>query len=86
MKKFAIVFVVSLFFGSLAYGEVAVITPETPDAAAPAVTGAKKYICLMDGFESDMPGKCEKCGMELLEAEVPVETAAATEATPVVTE
>jgi hypothetical protein len=34
----------------------------------------------MDGFTSDKPGKCEKCGMELIETDVPAETAPAAEA------
>jgi len=28
---------------------------------------AKTYICPMDGFTSDKPGKCAKCGMDLVE-------------------
>ena len=28
---------------------------------------AKGYICTMDGYTSDKPGKCPKCGMDLVE-------------------
>ena len=28
---------------------------------------AKTYICTMDGYTSDKPGKCPKCGMDLVE-------------------
>jgi len=28
---------------------------------------AKTYVCTMDGFTSDKPGKCPKCGMDLVE-------------------
>jgi hypothetical protein len=28
---------------------------------------AKGYVCPMDGFASDKPGKCPKCGMDLVE-------------------
>jgi rubrerythrin len=28
---------------------------------------AKSYVCPMDGFTSDKPGKCPKCGMDLVE-------------------
>lgn len=30
-------------------------------------THAKAYICPMDGYQSDKPGKCPKCGMDLVE-------------------
>jgi hypothetical protein len=30
----------------------------------------------MDGFESDKPGKCEKCGMDLVEKVATTEEAA----------
>ncbi len=85
MKKFAVVFVLSLFVASIAYAEttVAPATPEVP--AADEVAAAPKYFCPMDGFTSDKAGKCEKCGMELVEtpailaevaAELPVAPAA----------
>ena len=28
---------------------------------------AKTYICTMDGTTSDKPGKCPKCGMDMVE-------------------
>ena len=28
---------------------------------------AETYICTMDGYTSDKPGKCPKCGMDLVE-------------------
>ncbi len=28
---------------------------------------AMKYVCPMDGYTSDKPGKCPKCGMDLVE-------------------
>jgi hypothetical protein len=27
----------------------------------------KTYVCPMDGYTSDKPGKCPKCGMDLVE-------------------
>jgi rubrerythrin len=36
-------------------------------AAPKASTAAKTYICTMDGYTSDKPGKCPKCGMDLVE-------------------
>lgn len=35
---------------------------QTPEATAPA---KEKYACPMDGYTSDKPGKCPKCGMAL---------------------
>ncbi len=32
-----------------------------------AASPAKTYYCEMDGFTSDKPGKCPKCGMDLVE-------------------
>ncbi len=84
MKKFAVVFLVSLFFASIAYAEN-VITPVASDAttAAEQISGAKKYFCPMDGFTSNKPGKCEKCGMDLIEMpEIPAADASAAVATP----
>jgi len=31
------------------------------------VPAAKTYVCPMDGTTSDKPGKCPKCGMDLIE-------------------
>lgn len=38
-------------------------------AAWPAAASklSKRYVCPMDGYQSDKPGKCPKCGMELKE-------------------
>lgn len=70
MKKFAVVFVFSLFLTSIAYAQDA-LTPATSETpAATEVAEAKTYFCPMDGFESAQPGKCEKCGMELVEKPV----------------
>ena len=66
MKKLVALFVMSLVLGPVAYAVEAVQT-ETVPAAAEATTPAKKYFCPMDGFESDKPGKCEKCGMDLVQ-------------------
>lgn len=80
MKKFAVVFVVSLFFASLAYAESAV-SLATPEVPASDVAATHKYFCPMDGFTSDKPGKCAKCGMDLIE--MPADVTATTEtATP----
>lgn len=81
MKKFAVVFVFSLFLASIAYAETT-IAPAVPEVPAADQIAAPKYFCPMDGFTSDQPGKCEKCGMELIEApamlaEVPAEVPAA---------
>ena len=67
MKKFVVVFALSLFLASIAYAEttVAPATPAVP--AADEVAAPKKYMCPMDGFTSDKPGKCEKCGKEIEE-------------------
>ena len=84
MKKFAVVFVLSLFVASIAYAETT-INVVTPEAPATTEVAAPKYFCPMDGFTSDKAGKCEKCGMELVEtpailaevaAELPVAPAA----------
>jgi hypothetical protein len=32
-----------------------------------AVTVAKTYVCPMDGYTSDQPGTCPRCGMGLVE-------------------
>jgi hypothetical protein len=34
-----------------------------------SATATKKYVCSMDGYTSDKPGKCPKCGMDLVLAE-----------------
>ncbi len=73
MKKFAVVFVVSLFFASIAYAETPAVPAMSETPVAGDKMGAKKYFCPMDGFTSDKPGKCEKCGMDLIE--MPSETA-----------
>ena len=85
MKKFMLVFVVSLFLAGIAYAET-VVTPATLETAAPETAVAKKYICLMDGFESDHPGKCERCGMDLVETVMPAEAVPAEEAVAPATE
>jgi hypothetical protein len=36
-------------------------------AAKMAAPMAKTYVCPMDGSTSDKPGKCPKCGMDLVE-------------------
>ncbi len=81
MKKFAVVFVFSLFLASIAYAETTV-APATPEVPAATEVVTHKYFCPMDGFTSDKPGKCEKCGMQLVEApampaEAPAEVPAA---------
>ncbi len=73
MKKFAVVFVISLFFASMAYAESAVAPTLSSESTTQSGVVAKKYFCPMDGFTSDKPGKCEKCGMDLIE--MPSETA-----------
>lgn len=85
MKKFAVVFVVSLFFVSIAYAVESTSTPATDwtvpiEAGAETLAGAR-YFCPMDGFTSDKPGKCENCGMDLIE--MPADVVAANVATPV---
>lgn len=34
-------------------------------ASAAAESGKTTYVCPMDGYTSDKPGKCPKCGMKL---------------------
>lgn len=36
-------------------------------AAKKVAPMAKTYVCPMDGYTSDKPGKCPKCGMDLVE-------------------
>ncbi len=79
MKKFVVVFLVSLFFASIAYAADSATSTSgwpTPVQTAAKNLGAKKYFCPMDGFVSDKPGKCKKCGMELIEEEVHTSTTA----------
>lgn len=67
MKKLAVLFVMTVFFGSFAYAEEVVAPSIAADATSVAEAASAKYFCPMDGFEADQAGKCEKCGMELLE-------------------
>ncbi len=78
MKKLAVLFVMSLVFASVAYAEDA-LTPVPVETAVQEEAAAKKYFCPMDGFESDKPGKCEKCGMDLVEKPAVEEAAAVAE-------
>jgi hypothetical protein len=65
MKKLVMALVFSLLLNPMVYAQPAgeQAAPEGAEAFSPA----KRYFCPMDGFESDKPGKCEKCGMELVE-------------------
>lgn len=63
--KLAMFMVISLLLSPVVYAQPASeqMMPEGVEVSSPA----KKYFCPMDGFESDKPGRCEKCGMELVE-------------------
>ena len=71
MKKLLVVVAVALLFTSVAYAENATFQAGDLSQALSAdvqdVVAAKQYFCPMDGFTSDQPGKCEKCGMDLVE-------------------
>lgn len=45
--------------------------------ASSANQKVKMYVCLMDGYASDKPGKCPQCGMNLEEKEMTVAEAEA---------
>ncbi len=46
-----------------------------------AVVIAKKYVCPMDGYTSDKPGKCPNCGMDLVEPPTSSEATHSTDST-----
>ena len=75
MKKLLVVVAVALLFTPVAYAEQALQAGAEPVAQETAQV-AEKYFCPMDGFESDKPGKCEKCGMDLVEKVATTEEAA----------
>ena len=64
MKKFVVVLLVAMLVTPMAYA-VETAVPEIGPDAAPAP--AKQYFCPMDGYTSNKPGKCGKCGMDLIE-------------------
>ena len=76
MKKVLVLVAVALLFTSAVYAEQAVQTEAIEPVAQETEQVAKKYFCPMDGFESDKPGKCEKCGMDLVEKVAATEEAA----------
>ena len=68
MKKFLALLLVAVLVSPMAYAQLAAEeSASTTGTASEEVTPAKKYFCPMDGFMSDKPGKCEKCGMDLVE-------------------
>jgi hypothetical protein len=44
-----------------------VVKHKVKKAKKKAVTVAKTYVCPMDGYTSDQPGTCPRCGMGLVE-------------------
>jgi len=68
MKKAFILTFIALFvaaLGLVAFAHGATAKAPTSEKAATKVE--KAYVCTMDDFASDKPGKCPKCGMDLRE-------------------
>ena len=76
MKKIAtFLILVSIFAGPVAFAEgvgkpVSLLNEQTQGKV-------KVYQCSMEGYTSDKPGKCAKCGMDLMETEMAAEEAKA---------
>ena len=68
MKKFLALLLVAVLVSPMVYAQLAAEeSASTMGTASEEVAPAKKYFCPMDGFVSDKPGKCQKCGMDLVE-------------------